>query len=168
MFTPRRLPGIAPAMIMASTSSLSTSAARHDTDQAAVLHHRQAVGEIEDVVDVVADQDDADPLARQFADQRADLAGLLRSERRRRLVHDQDPGVEVDGAGDGHRLALAAGKRRDKVGAATAAAASSGSASSRAASSIASSFMKPSRPVISRPRKRLATESRFSESASVW
>ena len=46
----------APAMIIASTWSWSTAARRHDADHAAVLHHRQAVGEIEDVVDVVADR----------------------------------------------------------------------------------------------------------------
>ena len=42
------------------------------------------------------------------------------------------------------------------------------SSDARAASSMASSSMKPSRLVISRPRKRLATESRFSESARLW
>src|SRR3546814_11201405 len=34
--------------------------------------------------------------------------GLLRPERRGRLVHDEDFGVEQDGAGDGDRLALTA------------------------------------------------------------
>ena len=41
----------------------------------------------------------------------ADLGRLGRPERRGRLVHDQDPGVEVDRPGDRHGLALAAGQR---------------------------------------------------------
>ena len=36
-------------------------------------------------------------------------------ERRGRLVHDQDAGVEVDGARDGDRLALAAGERLHRL-----------------------------------------------------
>ena len=38
------------------------------------------------------------------------LRRLGRPERRGRLVHDQDPGVEMDGPGNGHGLALAAGQ----------------------------------------------------------
>ncbi len=41
----------------------------------------------------------------------ADLRGLLRPKRRGRLVHDEDAGIEMDRAGDGDRLALAARKR---------------------------------------------------------
>ena len=41
----------------------------------------------------------------------AHLGGLGRAERRGGLVHDQDPGVEVDGPGDRHRLALTARQR---------------------------------------------------------
>jgi hypothetical protein len=36
---------------------------RRGADHLAVLHHRHAIGQIEDVVDVVADEEDADPLA---------------------------------------------------------------------------------------------------------
>ena len=79
----------------------------------AVVHHADPVGQVEDVVDVVADQEDADALVLELPDEVADLRGLGRSERRGRFVHDQDPGVEVDRAGDGHGLALAAGQGLD-------------------------------------------------------
>ena len=45
----------------------------------------------------------------------ADLRRLLRPERRRRLVHDQDARVEQDRARDRDRLALAAGQRLDRL-----------------------------------------------------
>ena len=51
------------------------------------------------------------PSAFSCVDEVADLGRLGRSERRRRLVHDQDPGVEVDRPGDRDRLALAARER---------------------------------------------------------
>ena len=58
-------PGIAagghmPRMIMPSTSSLVTSAVRAVPTTAAVLHDTNAVREIEHVVNVVADKEDAD------------------------------------------------------------------------------------------------------------
>ena len=77
----------------------------------AVVHDADPVRQVEDVVDVVADQEDADALALQLADQVPDLRRLGRPERRGRLVHDQDPGVEVDGTCDGDGLALPAGER---------------------------------------------------------
>ena len=73
----------------------------------------------------------------------------------------------MDRAGDGDRLPLPAGEAGDRRRAATAGAASCGRASPRAACSIASSLMKPSRSVSSRPRKRLATASRFSDERQV-
>ena len=51
------------------------------------------------------------PFLLQLRDELADLGGLGRPEGRRRLVHDQDLGVEVDRAGDGDGLALAARQR---------------------------------------------------------
>ena len=54
------------------------------------------------------------PSSLSWADELADLGRLGRPEGRRRLVHDQDPGVEVDRPGDGHRLALATRQRLDR------------------------------------------------------
>ena len=77
-------------------------------DDLAVLHHRDAVGEIEDVVDVVADKEDADAFGFGLPDELANLRRLGRPKRRGRLVRDKDAGVEMDRARDGDRLPLAA------------------------------------------------------------
>src|SRR3546814_4726834 len=63
-------------------------------DQAAVLHHTHPVREVEDVMQVVADEEDADTLLLQMVNQLGNHGGLLRPERRGRLVHDEDFGVE--------------------------------------------------------------------------
>ena len=86
------------------------------------------------------------PWLGELADQRADLARLLRAERRRGLVHDQHAGVEVDRPRDRDRLALAARERAHQRVAATAGAASCAPSVALAACSIASSSRKPSRP----------------------
>ena len=98
-------------MIIASTSSGRDVGLADGVDEPAVVHDADPVRQVEHVVDVVADQEDADALGLELADQVADLGRLGRAERSGRLVHDQDPGVEVDGPRDGHRLALAAGER---------------------------------------------------------
>ncbi len=51
------------------------------------------------------------PSSLSWATSSRTCVGLGGPERRRRLVHDQDPGVEVDRPGDRDRLALAAGQR---------------------------------------------------------
>ena len=51
------------------------------------------------------------PFALELQDQLADLLRFLGAEGRGRLVHDQHAGVEVDGARDRDRLALAARER---------------------------------------------------------
>ena len=71
--------GHLPAMIMPSTSSWSTSVGARGAHDAAVLHHRHAVGEVEHVVDVVADEEDADAFGLELLDELAHLCGLLRA-----------------------------------------------------------------------------------------
>ena len=159
---PRPQAGMRPTMIMASTSSFADVRGRAAADDAAVLHHRQPVGEVEHVVDVVADQEDADALVRQFADQRADLARLLGAEGRGRLVHDQDAGVEVDRAA--RSRPPGAGRRRARLTTLR----SEGRRSfirpsiRRAACSIASSSRKPKRPVA------LATEEQVGDGVEIF
>ena len=82
-------------------------------DDPAVVHDADPIGQVEDVVDVVADEEDADALVLELADEVADLGGLGRAEGGGGLVHDQDPGVEMDRPGDGHGLSLAAGEGLD-------------------------------------------------------
>jgi hypothetical protein len=60
---------------------LLTSATRGAED-AAVLHHANPVGQIEHVMDIMADQEDADAVGLERPHQLADLRGLLRPERR--------------------------------------------------------------------------------------
>ena len=107
-------PGFLPRMIIPRISSVVTLVLVDRVDDPAVVHDADPVGQVVDVVDVVADQEDPDPLVLELADEVPDLGGLGRAERRGRLVHDQDLGVEVDRPGDRHRLALAAGQRLDR------------------------------------------------------
>ena len=95
---------------MPRTSSGVTDALVDRVDDPAVVHDADPVGQVEHVVDVVADQEDPDALVLELADEAPDLRGLGRPERRGGLVHDQDPGVEVDGTRDRDGLALAAGE----------------------------------------------------------
>ena len=61
---------------MPRTSSLVTSLTRR-CRQAAVLHDADPIGQVEDVMNVVADQEDADALGLELLDQLADLRRLL-------------------------------------------------------------------------------------------
>ena len=74
-----------------------------DADDPAVIHDRDPVREVEDVVDVVADEEDADPFALQLTDEVAHLGGLGGPERRRGLVHDEDARIEMDRSRDRRR-----------------------------------------------------------------
>jgi hypothetical protein len=76
-----------------------------------VIHDADPIRQVEDVVDVVADEEDPEPLVLQLLDEVAHLGRLGGAERGGRLVHDHDPCVEVHGARDGHGLALPAGER---------------------------------------------------------
>ncbi len=100
---------------MPSTSSLVTSRVWRGADEPAVFHHRHSVGEVEHVVDVVADEEDADPLLLELDDEFGDLLRLLRPERGRRLIHDQHVGVEVDRPRDGNGLTLPARERAHRL-----------------------------------------------------
>ena len=52
----------------------------------------------------MADEEDSDALPLQVADKLEQLLNLVRGERRRRLVHDQDADVERNRLGDFDRL----------------------------------------------------------------
>src|SRR5690606_4446553 len=79
-------------------------------DHTPLEHDADPVGQVDDVVDVVADEDDSEALLFELADQMGNLLGLGGTQGGGRLVHDQDAGVEVDGPGDGDRLPLTPGK----------------------------------------------------------
>ena len=69
----------------------------------------------EDVVQVVRDQDDGEPLLGEARHELEHLLGLRDPERGGRLVEDHEPGVPHHGAGHGDRLALAARERRHRL-----------------------------------------------------
>src|SRR6476660_4992944 len=82
---------------------------------AAEVQGHHAVGDLRDVVHVVADQDDAEALVGEPADQVEDLARLRDTEGGGRLVEDHDLAVPEHRLGDGHRLPLATGEVRDDL-----------------------------------------------------
>src|SRR3954453_8812660 len=67
-----------------------------------------AVGDLEDVDHVVREEDDGVAGVRQPAHQVEDLSRLGDTERRGRLVEDDELGLPEHGLGDGHGLPLAA------------------------------------------------------------
>jgi hypothetical protein len=66
-------------MIIPRTSSVVTSPCS-PFHEPAVEHHADPVRQVEDVVDVVADEEDADAFGLQLLDQVADLGGLGRAQ----------------------------------------------------------------------------------------
>ena len=62
------------------------------------------VGDLEDFLHAVADEEDGDALVAQVADQLEQLRDLVGRQRGGRLVHDQDADIERDRLGDLDRL----------------------------------------------------------------
>ena len=77
--------------------------------------HGDPVGDLEDVVEVVRDDHDGEPLLAEPPHELEHLLGLRDAERRGRLVEDHDSRVPHHGPRDGDRLALAAGEGRDAL-----------------------------------------------------
>ena len=73
-----------------------------------------AVGELEHVRHVVADQDHRQAALADAEDEVEHLPRLLHAERGGRLVHDHEPPRPRRGAGDGDALSLAAGEVLDR------------------------------------------------------
>ena len=62
---------------------------------------RRKIRKIEDVMQVMAYHDDADAFRLELTNKVADHLSFMWPKRRSRLVHDDDSGVELQGAGDG-------------------------------------------------------------------
>ena len=80
----------------------------------AKAHDVDAVGKLEHMRHVVADQDHGHAVLPNTFDQLHDLAGLLDAERGRRLVHDHDAPAPRRGARDRDALALSAREVLDR------------------------------------------------------
>src|SRR5215472_5327486 len=79
------------------------------------VEHRDAVRDLEHVVEVVGDHHDRQAAVAKALHQIEDLLGLDHAERGRRLVHHHQPRVPHHGLGHGDRLPLAAGERRHRL-----------------------------------------------------
>src|SRR5471032_2160621 len=69
---------------------------RHGADHAAAAHHGDGVGDVEDLLQLVRDQDDGLALFLEQAQDLEQRLGLLRGQHGGRLVQDQDVGAAVD------------------------------------------------------------------------
>ena len=158
-----------PAVIACDDLLLRRRLALVEADVAAEAQHRDPVGDLEDVVQVVRDQDHGDPLLGQALDEREHLLGLRDAERGGRLVEDHE--LASSTSPRARPRPTGAGRRR----ASRPAAGSSGS-SSRASlfsvsavfCSITGSLSRWKRSCASRPRYMFWTTSRLSQSARSW
>ena len=89
-------------------------AAREARDARAQAQDLDAVGHLEDLGHVVADEHDREPLLAHAPDEVEHVAGLDHAERGRRLVHEDDLRGPGHRARDRDALALAAGHRRHR------------------------------------------------------
>ena len=80
------------------------------TDDFAVFHHYQAVRQIKHVMQIMADQENANSFSFQLFDKLAHLRGFLWAQGCCGFIHNQDARIEVNGTSDGNRLALATGE----------------------------------------------------------
>ena len=69
-------------------------------DEAAVAEHRHLVGDLEQLVHLVGDVDDALALGLQRPDDLEEMLDLALGQRRGRLVHDENVGIVGDRLGD--------------------------------------------------------------------
>ena len=85
---------------------------RHRLDALPETKNGDAVRDLEDVVEIVRHDHNAEPAVGEAANEVEHLPRLRDAQSRRRLVQDHDPGVPHDRLGDGDRLALAAREAR--------------------------------------------------------
>ena len=67
---------------------------------AAVLEHRDAITDLDDLLEIVRDVDDAKAPGGEPAHQREEVLGLALAERRGRFVEHEDRGLEAHGTHD--------------------------------------------------------------------
>ncbi len=82
-------------------------------DDSAVAQHREAVAQLGDLVEPVADEDGRQPVLAQVADDVEEAVGLLARQRGGRLVEDQHRRVAVERAGDHHELLVTGAELAD-------------------------------------------------------
>ena len=109
----------------AREARLGRALARNGVDPLAAPQDRDPVGDLEHLVQLVADEDDRRALLLEALDDPEQLARLLRGQHGGRLVEDQDLGAAVEGLQDLDALLLPdadasppslPGRRRDRTG----------------------------------------------------
>ena len=103
-----------PVMTRSTSSTLVCLRVDVVGDDPAAAHDDDAVDHLEDVVDVVRDEDAGMAGIAGVAHEAQHALRLRDAEIVGRLVEDDEVAVEMHGAGDGHRLALAARQRADR------------------------------------------------------
>ena len=83
---------------------------RIDADQPAVAHHGNAAGDIQHLGQTVADKDDGHAIGRQAAHDLQQAVGFGLRQRGGRLVHEDQPRLVHQCAGDGNDLTLRDGQ----------------------------------------------------------
>src|SRR5262249_45092439 len=84
--------------------------ARGSRDPATVAQDGDAIGDLEDLLHAVRDEEDGHALLTQVGDDAKEAVHLVRREGGGRLIHDEDAYVEGDGLGDLDRLLLGEGQ----------------------------------------------------------
>jgi len=84
-------------------------------DRLATSDHRDPVGDLEDLLELVVDEDDRRPAGLQLAQVAEQLLDLLGDQDRGRLVEDEDPGAAEEHLDDLDALLLADLQRLDQV-----------------------------------------------------
>ncbi len=79
---------------------------RDRADDLAILHHRDAIGDREDFGQPMRNEDDRGPLRAELAENGHEPVDLGRRQRRRRLVEDENAGIDHEGAPDLDDLTL--------------------------------------------------------------
>ena len=79
----------------------------HGRDQASAAQHRDAIGEAQRFVELVADEDDRAPISREATQHGQQLVHLLRRQHRGRLVENQDLRASIERFQDLDALLLA-------------------------------------------------------------
>ena len=82
-------------------------ARRHGRDQPSAAQHRDAIGDAQHLVELVADEDDRAAIGREAAQHGQKLVHLLRGQHGRGLVEDQDLGAPIERLEDLDPLLLA-------------------------------------------------------------
>ena len=91
-------------IILLTSSARGSSSARYSPTSLSVAQHRDAIGDLVDLVEEVGDEQDRDAVVAQAADDGEEPLDLVAVEARGRFVEDQHPRIDHHGAADRDEL----------------------------------------------------------------